>query len=97
MHVIFLDDLLIPIKERVNGISVVPDRPDDRSKIDYFHILLASQEVFLAQAAPAETFRPDAITPVSFSNFIEYERAYPGKPWSELAPFALVVGCSNGG
>jgi hypothetical protein len=52
--------------------------------------------VILAAGAPAETYRPQNGNQEGFSNFVEYERLYPGEPWPVLAAFAPVVGCYGG-
>jgi hypothetical protein len=95
MHALFLEGVLIPVKELVNGTSIAPTLPDCQVAIEYFHIMLDSHEAVLAEGAPAETFRSNTVDPESFSNFIEYERLYPGEPWPVLAPFAPVVGWSG--
>jgi hypothetical protein len=95
MHCLFLEGILVPVKELVNGLSIVPALPDDRNEIEYFHILLDSHEAVLAEGAAAETFRSDAVDHENFSNFVEYERLYKGAPWPVLAAFAPVAGCGG--
>jgi hypothetical protein len=95
-HALFLNGVLIPAKELVNGRSIAPAVPDEREKIEYFHIMLASHEVILAEGAPAETFRPENTDYEGFANFIEYERLYPEEPWPVMAAFAPVVSCDSG-
>jgi hypothetical protein len=52
---LFLDGFLMPVKELVNGISIVPALPADTDVIEYFHILLDTHEAVLAEGAAAET------------------------------------------
>jgi hypothetical protein len=91
LHALFLNGVLIPAGELVNGSSIVPALPHGQGEIEYFHIMLDSHEVVLAEGAPAETYLPCG-NQESFSNFVEYERLYPGEPWPTLTPFAPLVG-----
>jgi hypothetical protein len=94
-HALLLDGVLIPAQELVNGTSIAPALPDACEAIEYFQILLATHEAILAEGVPAETFLPDRRNHETFSNFVEYERLYPGEPWPVLAPCAPAV-CRGG-
>lgn len=61
-HAIFIDGLLIPARELVNGKTIVIDRAEDIDVLEYFHIQLSSHDVIFAAGAPAETLlqRPEA-------------------------------------
>jgi len=95
LHALFLNGVLIAVKELVNGTSIAPTLPDHQAEIEYFQLLLASHEVILVEGAAAETFLPRGRNHESFSNFTEYERLYPNEPWPVLAPFAPLVSYSG--
>ena len=56
-HAFLFDDILIPIEELLNGVSIVRSR--DPQPYRYFHVELAKHGVLLANGAPAETYRDD--------------------------------------
>src|SRR3954469_4714103 len=93
---IFLDGVLMPVKELVNGISIVPALPADVEVIEYFHILLDTHEVVLAEGVPAETCLLSHHGYEDFTNFIEYERLYGNKGCPVMVPFAPLVGYEGG-
>jgi Hint domain len=95
-HALFLDGVLMPVKELVNGISIVPALPADTDVIEYFHILLDTHEAVLAEGAPAETCLLGHRGHEDFTNFIEYERLYGGEAPSVMVPFAPLVGYESG-
>ncbi|RCW85301.1 Hint domain-containing protein [Phyllobacterium bourgognense] len=96
-HALFIDGVLIRVKELVNGISIVPALPAGQENIEYFQIVLDTHEVILADGAPAETFLFRANNHENFTNFAEYDRLYPAdgrRP--AMTPFAPVVGYEGG-
>jgi hypothetical protein len=96
-HALFIDGVLIRVKELVNGISIVPALPAEQENIEYFQIVLDTHEVILAEGAPAETFLFRANNHENFSNFAEYDRLYPADgPRPAMTPFAPVVGYEGG-
>jgi hypothetical protein len=95
-HALFIDGVLIRVKDLVNGISIAPALPADRAMIEYFHIVLDTHEVILAEGAPAETFLLKASNYESFTNFAEYKRLYPADPRPAMTPFAPIVGYEGG-
>jgi hypothetical protein len=95
-HALLIDGVLIRVKDLVNGISIAPALPADREMIEYFHIVLDSHEVILAEGAPAETFLVRASNHENFTNFPEYRRRYPAEPPLAMTPFAPIVGYEGG-
>jgi hypothetical protein len=93
LHALYLEGMLIPVQELVNGVSIAPGLPSEElEKIEYFQIMFDSHEAIFAEGAPAETFLPERGNYESFANFVEYERLYPGEPWPLMTAFAPVVG-----
>ncbi len=95
-HALFVDGVLIRVKELVNGISIAPALPAQREVIEYFQIVLDTHEVILAEGAPAETFLLRASNHENFTNFVEYERLYPAGSRPAMTPFAPIVGYEGG-
>ena len=55
MHALFIDGVLIVVKDLVNGTSITRAVPEGMRDIEYFHIELETHEVILAEGAPVET------------------------------------------
>lgn len=93
MHALFVDGVLIPVKDLVNGASIAYAVPEGTADIEYFHIELEIHEVILAEGAPVETLLvTDELGREHFSNFAEYQRRYGQDSASGMIPFAPVVG-----
>ncbi|MEP9374797.1 Hint domain-containing protein [Mesorhizobium sp. KR1-2] len=95
-HALFIDGVLIPVKHLVNGTSVAPVNPDHLEVIEYFHLVLATHQIVLAEGAPAETLRVWDRNHENFTNFVEYERLYPDRIGSKMRPYARLAGCEGG-
>jgi hypothetical protein len=95
LHALFIDGVLIPVKDLLNGASITRALPEDRQDIEYFHIELAIHEVIFAEGAPVETL---LVTDgrERFTNFVEYERLYGGETGPAMVPYAPVVGYLRG-
>jgi hypothetical protein len=91
-HAIYIDGILIPIGNLVNGVTIVADVMPEAQSLTLFHIELATHEAILAEGLPVETFRHD--NPHAFDNADEYVRLY-GSSGEPLAPFAPIVRCHN--
>ena len=76
-HHLHVDGVLIQAKDLANGRSIVPAMPKGHDTADYFHILLDSHEIVLAEVAPAETFRIEAANYEIFANFAEVTKVMP--------------------
>jgi Hint domain len=92
-HALYLHGLLIPVKDLVNGRSVVAGKHDNALTLDYFHIELEDHDVILAEGAAAETFGGDSRS--GFDNAEEYERLY-GSTAGPKRTFAPVVSLNGG-
>jgi hypothetical protein len=74
---VLIDDVLIEVKDLVNGISITRAVPEGTRDIEYFHIEIETHEVILAEGAPVETLLLTSGREHS-SNFVEYERLLAG-------------------
>jgi hypothetical protein len=54
-HSIYLDGLLVPVRNLVNGRSIVHCSSVDCNTIEYFHIELTGHDVIFGEGAPTET------------------------------------------
>ena len=52
-HAVYIDDVLIPIRYLVNGVSIVQQTVD---AVTYWHVELPEHDVLLAEGLPAESF-----------------------------------------
>jgi Hint domain len=87
-HAIYIDGILIPAGNLVNGVTIVADVMPEAQSLTLFHIELDTHEAILAEGLAVETFRHDH--PDAFDNADEYVRLY-GSSEKPLAPFAPTV------
>ena len=87
-HAIYIDGVLIPASNLVNGVTIVADAKPEALSLTYFHIELETHEAILAEGLAVESFRHD--NPGAFDNADEYVRLY-GSAGEPLAPFAPIV------
>lgn len=90
-HHLHVDGVLIQAKDLANGRSIAPAMPKGHDTADYFHILLDSHEIVLAEGAPAETFRIEAANYEIFANFAEVTKVMPDAATLTMASFAPVM------
>jgi hypothetical protein len=72
-HAVYLEGVLIEVKDLVNGVSVVQAERVD--KVEYFHIELESHDVIIAEGALSETFIDDD-SRAMFHNAHDYDTLY---------------------
>ena len=87
-HAIFIDGILIPASNLVNGVTIVADANPDALSLTYLHIELDTHEAILAEGLAVESFQRDNLH--AFDNADEYLRLY-GSPGEPLTPFAPIV------
>ena len=87
-HAIYIDNMLIPVRYLVNGVSILADAKLEELSLTYFHIELDTHEAILAEGLAVESFLRD--NPDAFDNADEYIRLY-GSPGEPLTPFAPYV------
>jgi hypothetical protein len=81
-HALFIDGFLMEVRDLANGTSIAPAAPPDMETIEYFQIVLNTQEVIWAEGAAVETFGGGNLD--LFTNFVEYMRLYPNDPCSAI-------------
>jgi Hint domain len=91
-HAIYIDGILIPANNLINGVTIVADAKPEILSVTLFHIELDTHEAILAEGLAVESFRLDnQLTHAYwFDNADEYVRLYGlfGEP---PAPFAPVL------
>jgi Hint domain len=90
-HSLYLDGVLIPVHNLINGSTIVIDPVEHLSELEYFHIKLESHDVVLAEGTPCETL---LTVSESAKNFADYYRAY-GFPKAEQ-PYAPLHSYNGG-
>jgi Hint domain len=95
LHCVFFNEVLIPVKHLINGISVAQGAPSGMSAIEYYHIDLGTHEVLYAEGALVESFFDGESEREHFSNFVQYERLYGAEPQPKMTPFAPILGYRN--
>ena len=54
-HALYVDGVLVPVRNLINGHSIAQCDASEFDTIDYFHIELEAHDVIFAEGAPAET------------------------------------------
>jgi Hint domain len=90
-HSLFLDGLLAPVGDLINGTSIARDELDC-DELEFFHIKLESHDVIYAEGAPVDTL---LTVDESAINFAEYFRRY-GMPETQETPCAPRVTYGGG-
>jgi len=85
-HALYLDGMLIPVCNLINGSTIVVDDAEDLSELEYFHVKFESHDVIYAEGAACESL---LTVSESAKNFADYYRAH-GFPESEQRPFAPI-------
>ncbi len=85
-HALYLDDMLVPVCNLINGSTIVVDDAEDLSELEYFHVKFESHDVIYAEGAACESL---LTVSESAKNFADYYRAH-GFPESEQKPFAPI-------
>src|SRR6516164_10172102 len=73
-HAIYIDGILIPASNLVNGVTIAADARPEALSLTYFHIALDTHEAILAEGLAVESFQCDNLH--AFDNADEYVRLY---------------------
>lgn len=60
-HALFVDGVLVPAIDLVNGTSIVLETADDIERLEFFHVALAKHDVIDAEGAACESLRDAAV------------------------------------
>jgi hypothetical protein len=85
-HALYLDGLLIPVRQLINGRSIARCAVE-ADAIEYFHIELAVHDAVFAEGAPAETLRGRA--DLAFDSWGNQVPAMEGPvtPFAPVSPY----------
>ena len=86
-HSVYMDGLLIPVRNLVNGRSIVHCSAVDFHTIEYFHVVLMGHDVIFSEGAPTETLLADA-TYDDFHTLPDRRCADAPRNVHQLKPFA---------
>jgi Hint domain len=94
-HCLYLDGVLIPVVDLINGSTIARAKAEHLREIEYFHIKLDRHSVIYAEGAACETLQ--AVTAVNSDEleFEQYRRLY-GEPSLPDEPAAPVLGYNGG-
>jgi hypothetical protein len=94
-HCLYLDGVLIPAVDLINGSTISRVDAVHLREIEYFHVKLERHSVIYAEGAACETLR--AVTAVNSDKleFEEYRRLY-GEPSLPDEPAAPLLGYNGG-
>ena len=94
-HCLYLDGVLIPVVDLINGSTITRCSAEELREIEYFHLKLERHSVIYAEGAACETLR--ALTAVNSDKleFEEYTRLY-GESALPDEPAAPVLGYNGG-
>jgi Hint domain len=83
-HAVYVDGLLVPVTNLINGRSIVRCSGSDFETIEYFHFELDTHDVIFAEGAPTETLL--AIGDRAFDNWVMDDGFVPAQPFAPRVP-----------
>jgi hypothetical protein len=92
-HAVYIDGVLIPARNLINGITVVADAKPELSSITYYHIKLETHEAILAEGLAVESLLK--VDRQGFDNADEYFRLY-GSRGESVKAFAPIMSYNGG-
>jgi hypothetical protein len=94
-HAFYIDGLLVPARNLVNGRSIVHCTSVEADTIEYFHIELEKHDVIFSEGAPTETLLADASGAV-FDGLPDDPNARIAVGIGRPEPFAPIVPANRG-
>ena len=91
-HALFIDGVLVPAGDLVNGTTITLDEADEIDRLDYFHVKLENHGVIDAQGASCETLLSLSESDATFDDYV---RKY-GPPETSEMPCAPRLGFNGG-
>jgi len=94
-HCLYLDGVLIPAVDLINGSTIARVDAKQLREIEYFHIKLERHSVIYAEGAACETLREVTAVNSDSLEFEEYKKLY-GEPALPDEPVAPMLGYNGG-
>jgi hypothetical protein len=85
-HALYLDDLLVPAKLLVNGMTIT--QVTLVGQVEYFHLEFENHEIIFAESAPAESYI-ESDNRLGFQNAHEFAELYPDDDGPSFCECAL--------
>ena len=94
-HMLFLNGVLIPAGNLING-TTVRAVPPDTDIVHYLHVELDGHDVLLAEGAPCDSLLATAENRKHFDNYDEYVALYGPATVAAMAPCAPIASFNGG-
>ncbi len=91
-HALFIDGVLVPVGNLINGTTITLDDADEFDRLEYFHIKLETHDVIEAQGALCESLLEIRETDAMFGDYI---RKY-GAAKTKETPCAPILSFNGG-
>lgn len=94
-HMLYLNGVLIPAGDLVNGRTIVAVSPD-AVRLEYFHVELDRHDVLIAEGAPCESLLATAARRSDSANADEYSALYGSLSAADMVPCAPIASYNGG-
>lgn len=94
-HLIYLNGVLIPASDIINGITISVVAPE-ADALQYFHVELDHHAVLVAEGAPCESFRNSRDSWRTFDNAAEYSILFGHLARPDMEPYAPIASFNGG-
>ena len=89
-HAIYIDGILIPASNLVNGVTIVADAKPEALSLTLFHIELDTHEAILAEGLAVESFRHDNPMRSTMQTSMSDCTAHPESLWRPLRQSSVI-------